>query len=384
MFPQISYDSGIAPNISMDSSIASRVKPVTREDSIKNVFFFIHRQFTRRLRNIRTKEKSVAEFVCEYSSGGVSAQWFHQQSPVEEGTGKYEVTNSHRVSRLEIKDLCLGDSGEVECIINGRSTSARLTVESCPRINLPELVDIFRTKLKSQNVREGAPAHFWVELDVDGVEVEWRADDQVIELTSQGVVLATERYHRTVLYDVESLHKIEPIGKHSGATFSGISPDFRVIIKFIRKQCANYMYKYDSEMGVETLAQGVSHIMQEYTQSGSLCAHARGVRPFGMSLLVAGWSEGKGHLYQCDPSGIHFPWKACAIGKNHLSNRLFLEKRYDSTMMLDDAVHTAILTLQDNFDGAMTEHDIDIALATPSGFRQLSAAEVKDYLSILK
>ena len=49
--------------------------------------------------------------------------------------------------------------------------------------------------------------------------------------------------------------------------------------------------------------------MQEYTQSG-------GVRPFGVSLLVAGMDgDGVPRLFQVDPSGAYFGWKATAIGK---------------------------------------------------------------------
>ena len=50
-------------------------------------------------------------------------------------------------------------------------------------------------------------------------------------------------------------------------------------------------------------------VMQEYTQSG-------GVRPFGVSLLVAGMDgDGVPRLFQVDPSGAYFGWKATAIGK---------------------------------------------------------------------
>lgn len=54
-----------------------------------------------------------------------------------------------------------------------------------------------------------------------------------------------------------------------------------------------------------------------------------GVRPFGVSLLVAGWDSDHGpSLYQVDPSGSFWAWKASAIGKNMVNAKTFLEKRY--------------------------------------------------------
>lgn len=53
-----------------------------------------------------------------------------------------------------------------------------------------------------------------------------------------------------------------------------------------------------------------------------------GVRPFGVSLLVAGFDNARGHtLYQVDPSGSFWAWKASAIGKNQVNAKTFLEKR---------------------------------------------------------
>jgi len=37
-------------------------------------------------------------------------------------------------------------------------------------------------------------------------------------------------------------------------------------------------------------------------------------RPFGVSLLVSGGDADGSHLYQVDPSGTYFEWKASAIG----------------------------------------------------------------------
>ncbi|CAG0906290.1 unnamed protein product, partial [Darwinula stevensoni] len=106
-----------------------------------------------------------------------------------------------------------------------------------------------------------------------------------------------------------------------------------------------------------------------------------GVRPFGNSLLIAGWDGGRPFLFQCDPSGAYFAWKATAMGKNHVNGKTFLEKRYNEQLELEDAVHTAILTLKEGFEGQMTADNIEIGICDDSGFRRLTPTEVKDYLA---
>uniref|UniRef100_T1HWU0 Uncharacterized protein n=1 Tax=Rhodnius prolixus TaxID=13249 RepID=T1HWU0_RHOPR len=38
-----------------------------------------------------------------------------------------------------------------------------------------------------------------------------------------------------------------------------------------------------------------------------------GVLPFGVTLLISGWYDGKQTLFQCDPSVAYFVWKAIVI-----------------------------------------------------------------------
>jgi len=81
------------------------------------------------------------------------------------------------------------------------------------------------------------------------------------------------------------------------------------IVRKARKSSQAYARMYGETQPVSQLVKQTAGVMQEYTQSG-------GVRPFGISVLVAGADgDGTPRLYQVDPSGAYFGWKATAIGK---------------------------------------------------------------------
>merc|ERR1712168_919696 len=172
---------------------------------------------------------------------------------------------------------------------------------------------------------------------------------------SNGVVVATEKKQKSILNDEHSICKIEQITKHVGMVYSGMGPDYRLLVKSARKLAQQYFLTYQEPIPTTQLVQRVASVMQEYTQQG-------GVRPFGVSVLLVGWDDERPYLFQCDPSGSYFAWKATAIGKNFVSGKAFLEKRYNEQLELEDAVHTAILTLKESFEGQMTEDNIEIGL----------------------
>ncbi|KAI9471660.1 Proteasome subunit alpha type-2 [Coemansia sp. RSA 989] len=201
---------------------------------------------------------------------------------------------------------------------------------------------------------------------------------------SNGVVIATEKKVGSSLIDVSSLEHMAKICDSIGMVYSGMGPDFRVLVNSARKSAQKYRQTYMEDPPVRILVKELAGIMQEFTQSG-------GVRPFGVSLLLAGVDERGPNLYQVDPSGSYFPWKATAIGKNMINSKTFLEKRFNGDMELEDAVHTAILTLKEGIEGQITEESIDIGIistipAAQSGeakpiFKRLTTTEIKDYLS---
>ena len=191
-----------------------------------------------------------------------------------------------------------------------------------------------------------------------------------------GVVLATEKKFQTPLVDEDSVKKVDVVSSSIGAVYAGMSPDYRLILKRARKSAQAYYNIYREEMPVRQLVREVAALMQEFTQSG-------GVRPFGVSLMIAGADDNGPQLYQVDPSGAFFGWKASAIGKNFANSKTFLERRYNEEMELDDAIHTAILTLKESFEGAINEHNIEIGIvhANDKIFRVLSPSQLRDYLS---
>lgn len=209
---------------------------------------------------------------------------------------------------------------------------------------------------------------------------------------NDGVVLGTVRKQESILTLPHTIEKISQLTPDACICYAGLGPDFRVLVDKARKAAhANYKHVYGVYPPTKVLVQEIARVMQEATQSG-------GVRPFGVSVLVAGWDDVSGPtLYQVDPFGAFYPWKATAIGKGAASAKTFLEKRYgESGMELDDAVHTALITLKESFEGEMTPETVEIAIiGQPDDSRlgyegvagvrgpryaKLSEEQIKDYL----
>ncbi|KJP88950.1 hypothetical protein AK88_01444 [Plasmodium fragile] len=189
-----------------------------------------------------------------------------------------------------------------------------------------------------------------------------------------GVIIATEKKSPNELIEENSIYKIQQISEHIGIVYAGMPGDFRVLLKRARKEAIRYSLQYGNEILVKELVKEIASIVQEFTQTG-------GVRPFGLSLLICGIDAYGYHLYQIDPSGCYFNWLATCIGKDYQNNISFLEKRYSTDIEVEDAIHTAILTLKESYEGVMNEKSIEIGVAcNDKPFKILTPNEIKDYL----
>lgn len=82
-----------------------------------------------------------------------------------------------------------------------------------------------------------------------------------------GIVLATEK-KPPPLMDETTFQKITLLTNHIGMVYSGIAPDFRVLVKKGRKAAAKYYQQYHEPIPVSQLVRELASVMQEFTQSG--------------------------------------------------------------------------------------------------------------------
>ena len=114
-------------------------------------------------------------------------------------------------------------------------------------------------------------------------------------------------------------------------------------------------------MPVEQLVRRLADNKQYYTMHG-------GMRPYGVSVLYAGWDKHLGfqlylvssspnkNLFDCninhqgDPSGNYGGWKATCIGSNAQSALSMLEQDYKEEFDIEEALNLAMTILSKTLD----------------------------------
>lgn len=98
---------------------------------------------------------------------------------------------------------------------------------------------------------------------------------------SNGVVLMTHKVIENPLIDADTVKLVAKVSESCGATYSGLSADYRSLLGYCRREAQDYKEEMGEDAPVNVVAKRVAGIMQDYTQKG-------GVRPFGCSVLLAG------------------------------------------------------------------------------------------------
>ncbi|ELY53392.1 MULTISPECIES: archaeal proteasome endopeptidase complex subunit alpha [Natronococcus] len=193
--------------------------------------------------------------------------------------------------------------------------------------------------------------------------------------TDDGVVLAVDKRVPSPLLEDSSVEKIHKADDHVGIASAGHVADARQLIDFARRQAQVNQLRYGEPIGVETLTKEVTDHIQQYTQVG-------GARPFGVALIVGGIDNGEPRLFETDPSGTPYEWKALAVGSDRGELQEYLEENYDDEADLDGGIALALDALASVNDGSLLPSEVGLATvdAETERFEQFDYDRIEDHL----
>lgn len=152
-----------------------------------------------------------------------------------------------------------------------------------------------------------------------------------------GVLLVTDKRIVDPLVVSENIEKIFKIDEHIAATAAGILSDARVLVEMAQLKAQQHKVTYDSPIDTLSVVKDICNLKQ-------ICTQQAGLRPFGVSVLIAGIDNGSPKLFETDPTGIFFQYKATAIGEKEAEIEEMLHKNYKDNIKIEEAFKLVIQT----------------------------------------
>jgi proteasome alpha subunit len=191
--------------------------------------------------------------------------------------------------------------------------------------------------------------------------------------TKQGVIMAVEEKPRT-LQTSNITQKIFQVDYHIGVAAAGYIPDARVQVDGARFFSQGNRMTYDESVEVATVAKHLADQAHQFTQYG-------GVRPNGVSMIIAGIDQKGESIYVTDPSGTYVQFSAIAIGAGSDDVNAFLEKHYKDDLSLEDAASLAIAAINLKAEAKDGVNNIKMAKVTSEAkiFEKVSESDLQNY-----
>lgn len=196
---------------------------------------------------------------------------------------------------------------------------------------------------------------------------------------SDGVLLVADKRVVDPLVVPESVEKIWQIDDNIGAAASGILSDARVLIDRAQLKAQQNRVTYDSEIDTLTIVKDICDLKQICTQSG-------GLRPFGVSILVAGIDDSTPKLFETDPIGIYFQYKATAIGEGEVEVDEILHTEYKPEITIEDGLKLSLKALKRVLGENFNVERVDAAYISISErkFKKVNKAKMEKLASEIK
>ncbi|XP_059453926.1 proteasome subunit alpha type-1-A-like [Corylus avellana] len=140
--------------------------------------------------------------------------------------------------------------------------------------------------------------------------------------------------------------KIFKVDDHIGVAIAGLTADGRVLSRYMRSECINHSFTYESPLPV-------GRLVVQLADKAQVCTQRSWKRPFGVGLLVGGLDESGAHLYYNCPSGNYFEYQAFAIGSRSQAAKTYLERRFENFVdsSWDDLIKDALIATRETLQG---------------------------------
>ncbi|HLC50065.1 MAG TPA: archaeal proteasome endopeptidase complex subunit alpha [Candidatus Nanoarchaeia archaeon] len=196
---------------------------------------------------------------------------------------------------------------------------------------------------------------------------------------SDGVLLVADKRVVDTLVVPESVEKIWQIDDHIGASASGILSDARVLIDRAQLKAQQNRVTYDSEIDTSSIVKDICDLKQVCTQSG-------GLRPFGVSVLIAGIDDNVPKLFETDPIGIYFQYRATAIGEGEVEVEEILHSEYKQDITIENGLKLCLKSLKRVLGENYNVERVDAAYITIAErkFKRVSKQKLEKISSELK
>lgn len=147
--------------------------------------------------------------------------------------------------------------------------------------------------------------------------------------------------------------KIFKVDDHIGVAIAGLTADGRVLSKYLRSECINHSFTYESPLPV-------GRLVVQLADKAQVCTQRSWKRPYGVGLLVGGLDESGAHLYYNCPSGNYFEYQAFAIGSRSQAAKTYMERKFGSFMnsSREDLIKDALFAIKETLQGEKLKSSI--------------------------
>ncbi|CAM8945676.1 unnamed protein product [Rhodiola kirilowii] len=171
--------------------------------------------------------------------------------------------------------------------------------------------------------------------------------------------------------------KIFKVDDHIGVAIAGLTADGRVLSRYMRSECINYKFTYESPLPV-------GRLVVQLADKAQVCTQRSWKRPYGVGLLVAGLDESGAHLYYNCPSGNYFEYQAFAIGSRSQAAKTYLERKFETFTgaSRDDLIRDALFAIRETLQGEKLSSSICTVavLGVDEAFKTLDQTTIQSFI----